>query len=169
MEKKMKVEDSPSLPPACPRGSFYTRCSLLLYVVARSLLHSAPARHFLPVPVVARNIPPTSTKTAFSSSLLIRGPCSYVSHRRHAELYLRRSLHCTTTSTTRRAKPLAHSCSWTRLILRKKEEQGPEFDNQSLLDPDPVGVFRGGHRVLELAGGTQHLSCGAGFRRACKV
>ena len=111
MEKKMKVEDSPSLPPACPRGSFYTRCSLLLYVVARSLLHSAPARHFLPVPVVARNIPPTSTKTAFSSSLLIRGPCSYVSHRRHAELYLRRSLHCTTTSTTRRAKPLAHSCS----------------------------------------------------------
>jgi len=50
---------------------FVTR---LLYVVARSLLHSAPARHFLPVPVVARKIPPTSTKTAFSSSLLIRGP-----------------------------------------------------------------------------------------------
>ena len=44
----------------------------LLNVVARSLLHSAPARHFLPVPVVAGKIPPTSTKNAFSSSLLIR-------------------------------------------------------------------------------------------------
>jgi len=52
-------------------------CTYLLHicntlVVARSLLRSAPARHFLPVPVVARKIPPTSTKTAFSSSLLIR-------------------------------------------------------------------------------------------------
>ena len=47
-------------------------CNALVVRLLRSLLHSAPARHFLPVPVVARKIPPTSTKTAFSSSLLIR-------------------------------------------------------------------------------------------------
>merc|ERR1719400_681494 len=87
---------------------FLFACCSLLRALCSTL---RAARHFLPVPVVARKIPPTSTKTAFSSSLLIRGPCSYVSHRRHAEMYLRRSLHCTTTSTTRRAKQSAHSCS----------------------------------------------------------